>query len=92
MINNLVSIQIDEAIGDVVQDFAFNIVHPAAYHTAYVIMILGRGVEALLYAADFHLADQSAFGEDFQVSVDGSQADAGELLPDHFIDFVRGRM
>ena len=68
------------------------IVDPTAIITSDVVMRAGIAIKSFLLAACFKFFDNAAFRQEFQVAVNRTQADAGQSLPDHIVQFAGSGM
>jgi len=66
------------------------VVNPAAFDAADMVMNMGCAVEALLGAADVELLDDAALGHDFEITIYRAQADLGQPLANHLVEGVGG--
>src|SRR4030042_2920729 len=69
-------------IFDFLQRRKRRIIHPAAFHASTMIMFARIPIESWGVPSKFEFLDLPQFGQDFQVSIDCSKADPGEMHPD----------
>lgn len=62
--------------------------YPAAVKTTDMVMIVGHPVKSFETAAELKFLNFSMGGKNFEVAINGSEADAGKTFADHFIDFI----
>jgi len=64
----------------------------AAVHATNMVVRVDVTIEPFLGPAGGQPLNHTAVGEDFQVAIDGPQADVRQSSPSHLIDLVGGRM
>jgi len=69
-----------------------HVVDPTASIASNVVMSAGVAIKSYLFAPGLKFFDNAAFRQEFQVTVNSCQADAGQSLPDHIPQFAGSGM
>jgi hypothetical protein len=89
---DLESRQLDRLGRCLVRILREDILDPAAFGAPHVVVLFHVAVEPGFGAGKFHLVDHTVLVQDFQVTVDCTQTDAGQPPTDNRVEFCSGRM
>jgi len=69
-----------------------HVVDPTASIASNVVMRAGIAIKSFQFTPGLNFFDNTAFRQEFQVTVNRSQADAGQSLPDPIVQFAGSGM
>jgi hypothetical protein len=81
-----------ESMGNADTGLRRRIEYPVTVKAANVVMFFSYAVISFQAAAQLQLLNFAAIGQNFEVSIHRSKADAGHAFADHFIDLISAGM